>query len=34
VFIGRVLHADTSERDPMVYSAGKFFDGGALTALD
>jgi flavin reductase (DIM6/NTAB) family NADH-FMN oxidoreductase RutF len=33
VFICRVVHADVSERHPMVYSAGKFFDGGALAAL-
>ncbi|WP_029112281.1 flavin reductase family protein [Mycobacterium sp. URHB0044] len=33
VFLGRVVHADVSERSAMVYSAGKFFDGGALTPL-
>jgi flavin reductase (DIM6/NTAB) family NADH-FMN oxidoreductase RutF len=33
VFICRVVHAEVSRRDPMVYSAGKFFDGGALAAL-
>lgn len=33
VFICRVVHAEVSERHPMVYSAGKFFDGGALAAL-
>jgi flavin reductase (DIM6/NTAB) family NADH-FMN oxidoreductase RutF len=33
IFIGRVRHAEVSERPPMVYSAGKFFDGGALTVL-
>ncbi|MBO0677753.1 flavin reductase family protein [Mycolicibacterium sp. S2-37] len=33
VFICRVVHADVSRRAPMVYSAGKFFDGGALAAL-
>ncbi|NJQ00840.1 flavin reductase family protein [Streptomyces zingiberis] len=33
VFICRVLHAEVDERSPMVYSAGKFFDGGALAPL-
>lgn len=33
VFICRVVHAAVSERPPMVYSAGKFFDGGALSPL-
>lgn len=33
IFICRVVHAAVSERDPMVYSAGKFFDGGALAPL-
>jgi flavin reductase (DIM6/NTAB) family NADH-FMN oxidoreductase RutF len=33
VFICRVLHAAVSDRPPMIYSAGKFFDGGALTPL-
>lgn len=33
VFICRVVHADVDRRDPMVYSAGKFFDGGAFAAL-
>ncbi|MEU5088537.1 flavin reductase family protein [Streptomyces sp. NPDC021356] len=33
VFICRVVHAAVTERDPMVYSAGRFFDGGALTSL-
>lgn len=33
VFIGRVVHADVTERHAMVYSASRFFDGGALTAL-
>lgn len=33
VFICRVVHAAVEERDPMVYSAGKFFDGGALAPL-
>lgn len=33
VFICRVVHAAVSERPPMVYSAGRFFDGGALAPL-
>lgn len=33
VFICRVVHAAVDERHPMVYSAGKFFDGGALAPL-
>jgi flavin reductase (DIM6/NTAB) family NADH-FMN oxidoreductase RutF len=33
VFVCRVVHAAASGRHPMVYSAGKFFDGGALTPL-
>ncbi|MFE7423019.1 flavin reductase family protein [Rhodococcus sp. NPDC057529] len=33
VFICRVLHAAVTEQTPMIYSAGKFFDGGALTPL-
>lgn len=33
VFICRVVHAAASESDPMVYSAGRFFDGGALAPL-
>ncbi|NGO72367.1 flavin reductase family protein [Streptomyces boncukensis] len=33
VFVCRVVHAAVTERDPMVYSAGKFFDGGALPPL-
>ena len=33
VFICRVVHATVGDRHPMVYSAGKFFDGGALTPL-
>jgi hypothetical protein len=27
------VHATVSDRHAMVYSAGKFFDGGALTPL-
>jgi len=33
LFICRVVHATVSNRPPMVYSAGRFFDGGALTPL-
>jgi flavin reductase (DIM6/NTAB) family NADH-FMN oxidoreductase RutF len=33
VFMCRVVHAEVSNRHPMVYSAGKFFDGGSLTDL-
>jgi flavin reductase (DIM6/NTAB) family NADH-FMN oxidoreductase RutF len=33
LFVCRVLHATVSDRHPMVYSAGRFFDGAALTAL-
>ncbi|MDF3307021.1 flavin reductase family protein [Rhodococcus koreensis] len=33
VFICRVLHAAVTEQTPMIYSTGKFFDGGALTPL-
>lgn len=33
VFMCRVVHAEVGDRDPMIYSAGKFFDGGSLAAL-
>ncbi|MGI5473066.1 flavin reductase family protein [Streptomyces sp. CA-132043] len=33
VFICRVVHAAVTETPPMVYSAGTFFDGGALAPL-
>ncbi|MET9968561.1 flavin reductase family protein [Streptomyces sp. NPDC006356] len=33
VFICRVVHAAVAANPPMVYSAGKFFDGGALAPL-
>ncbi|GGK59127.1 flavin reductase family protein [Streptomyces flaveus] len=33
VFICRVVHAAVAGHHPMVYSAGKFFDGGALAPL-
>jgi flavin reductase (DIM6/NTAB) family NADH-FMN oxidoreductase RutF len=33
LFVCRVLHAAVSDRHPMVYSAGKFFDGAALPPL-
>jgi flavin reductase (DIM6/NTAB) family NADH-FMN oxidoreductase RutF len=34
LFVCRVLHATVSDRHPMVYSGGSFFDGAALTPLD
>ena len=33
VFMCRVVHAEVDDRHHMVYSAGKFFDGGNLSAL-
>jgi flavin reductase (DIM6/NTAB) family NADH-FMN oxidoreductase RutF len=33
VFVCRVLGASVGDVDPMVYTSGKFFDGGALTPL-
>ncbi|MDI3423600.1 flavin reductase family protein [Streptomyces luteolus] len=33
VFICRVVHASVTELPAMVYSAGKFYDGGALAPL-
>jgi len=33
LFVCRVVHATVSDRHPMVYSTGKFFDGGTLTPL-
>jgi flavin reductase (DIM6/NTAB) family NADH-FMN oxidoreductase RutF len=33
LFVCRVLHATVSDRHPMVYSGGSFFDGAALTPL-
>ncbi len=33
IFICRVMHAEAEDSSPMVYSAGGFFDGGALTSL-
>ena len=33
VFICRVVHAVVADLDPMVYGAGRFYDGGALTPL-
>ncbi|WP_209238163.1 flavin reductase family protein [Streptomyces oryzae] len=33
VFICRVVHASVTDSDPLVYTAGKFFDGGALPPL-
>jgi flavin reductase (DIM6/NTAB) family NADH-FMN oxidoreductase RutF len=34
VFMCRVVHAVVHDRSPMIYSAGKFFDGSNLTALE
>lgn len=33
VFVCRVVHATVSDRAPMIYSAGGFFDGGAMPAI-
>lgn len=33
IFVCRVVDVAVTDRTPMVYSAGGFFDGGALTAL-
>ena len=33
IFIGRVVDAAVTDLHPMVYSAGRFFDGGALNPL-
>lgn len=33
VFVCRVVHADVTDRPPMIYSAGQFFHGGALSSL-
>jgi flavin reductase (DIM6/NTAB) family NADH-FMN oxidoreductase RutF len=33
LFVCRVVHATVSDRHAMVYTAGRFFDGGALTPL-
>lgn len=33
LFVCRVVHAAVSDRAPMVYSAGRFFDGGSLPPL-
>lgn len=33
IFICRVVGAETTDAHPMVYSAGGFYDGGALSAL-
>lgn len=33
LFVCRVLHATVGDHHPMVYSAGKFFDGAALPPL-
>jgi steroid delta-isomerase-like uncharacterized protein len=33
IFVCRVRHAEVDETEPMIYKAGRFFDGGALTEL-
>jgi flavin reductase (DIM6/NTAB) family NADH-FMN oxidoreductase RutF len=33
VFVGRVVGARAGEATPMIYSAGRFFDGGVLEPL-
>jgi flavin reductase (DIM6/NTAB) family NADH-FMN oxidoreductase RutF len=33
IFIGRVRHAEVTDLDPMIYSAGAFYHGGSLEAL-
>ncbi|WP_461031679.1 flavin reductase family protein [Streptomyces mayteni] len=33
VFFGRVVGVETSDRPPLVYAAGGFFDGGRLLAV-
>jgi flavin reductase (DIM6/NTAB) family NADH-FMN oxidoreductase RutF len=33
IFVCRVRHAEVNDEAPMVYKAGKFYDGGDLTAL-
>jgi flavin reductase (DIM6/NTAB) family NADH-FMN oxidoreductase RutF len=33
VFIGRVRHVTVADKEPLVYRAARFFDGGALTEL-
>ncbi len=33
VFIARITHAECSDLAPLVYTAGRFFDGGNLTEL-
>jgi len=30
IFIGKLTHAEHSDRPPLVYSAGAFYDGGRL----
>lgn len=34
LFIGRVRYVQDTDHDPILYRAGKFFDGSNLTALD
>jgi hypothetical protein len=33
IFIGRVVHADSFDRSPLLYLGGQFFDGECLTQL-
>lgn len=33
IFICRVLYAQVTDHDPMVYAAGAFYDGGNLSSL-
>ena len=33
IFVCRVRHAEVDDEEPMVYKAGKFFDGGKLAEL-
>ena len=33
IFVCRVRHAEVNDQEPMVYKAGKFFDGGNLAPL-
>lgn len=33
IFVCRVVHAAVTDKAPMIYSAGRFFDGAALSPL-
>lgn len=33
IFVGRVRHAEVADVDPMIYKAGRFFDGARLEEL-